>query len=68
MVLFFISKEFWLTTLVLFLAFLIHKEGLLANAIQDLGLYGWAYVIWKMEKHHAVIKSLFEDQDDKKKK
>ncbi len=67
MISFLISKEFWLTTIVLVLAFLVHKEGILANIIQDVGLYGWAYVIWKMEKNHRIVTSLFNDNNDKKK-
>lgn len=59
------SKEFWMTTSFLIVAFLFHWIGDLANVIQDLGLYGWSYVIWKMEKHHTIVRSLLDEDEDK---
>jgi hypothetical protein len=58
------SKEFWATTIFLAVMFLTGRSGDLANIIQDFGIYGWAYVIWKMEKHHTIVKSFFEEDDE----
>lgn len=54
-----------MTTSFLIVAFLFHWIGDLANVIQDLGLYGWSYVIWKMEKHHTIVRSLLDEDEDK---
>lgn len=60
---FFKSKEFWAASSLLAAAFILQFAGYLANIIQDCGLYGWAYVIWKQEKNHTFVKSLFEDEE-----
>jgi hypothetical protein len=55
---FLVSKEFILTTLFLVVVFIFHDMDKLSSYIQDFGLYGWAFVIWKMDKHNTLLSSL----------
>lgn len=62
------SKEFWFTTVFLGFMFSFHLGGDLANIVQDFGLYGWSYVIYKMEKHHTLVRSILSEEGDNNEK
>lgn len=61
---FLISKEFILTTLFLGLMFYFNEMDKLSSYIQDFGLYGWMYLIWKMDKHNTLLHSIVNSDDD----
>lgn len=55
------SWEFWVTTVLLFGLMYFLGADRLSSFIQDSSVYGWAYVIHRLHKHHKLLKSITEE-------
>jgi hypothetical protein len=69
MIRFLCSIEFWVTTvLVIIMSFVLGKGDFtngfndIANIKQNLDWYAWAYVIYRLHRHHTLISTL-KDND-----
>lgn len=62
MISFFKGWEFWGTTVALFVLMYTLGADRLSSFIQDTSVYGWAYVMYRLHKHHKLLKSIMEDE------
>ncbi|MEH6892651.1 hypothetical protein V7024_23925 [Bacillus sp. JJ864] len=72
MIRFLISAEFWGTTaIIIIFSFYLGKGNFidgfneLANIKQNLDWYVWAYVIYRLHHHHALLEEVKSDSDKK---
>ncbi|WP_090911479.1 MULTISPECIES: hypothetical protein [unclassified Bacillus (in: firmicutes)] len=71
MIRFLISAEFWITTaIIIILSFCLGKGNFmdgfneLANIKQNLDWYVWAYVIYRLHHHHALLEVMKNGNDE----
>lgn len=60
----FLASWEFLISLIVF-AILLKWFGLsdLANYVQVSQIFAWAYIIYRLHKHHKLIKSLMDDEE-----
>lgn len=58
------SKEF-LWTLLIFIGLVVKFDiGTLANYIQVSQIFTWSYIIYRLHKHHKLMKEFIEGDDE----
>lgn len=58
------SLEFLITLVVMAILLKIFGLSDLANYVQVFSAFQWSYIIYRLHKHHKLIQSMLEEDDE----
>lgn len=64
MIKYLVSKEFLITVILFIVLLRTYTVGDLANYVQVTQIFAWSYIIYRLHKHHKLMKEFFEGDDD----
>lgn len=58
------SIWFWGTALVLAILMYIYGPDTISNYLQDFGVFGWAYILYRQDKHDTLLNAILDTTAD----